>query len=546
MVTTQNNHSPTSVPSPAPPSAETNNPNFIRKNLPSPWAQVVRGGSGWDTESQSQSPTGIHQSLPSSSSSSSSSLTTVDQPPPSDDSPKAAVVSSSPKAVVVSSPLPAPMEKNSNTIASDGGDGGNAGGSKKPAWNKQPLNGVAVEIGPVMGAESWPALSESAKIPGKLPPESSSSKIAPPAAVDGSPSTSQGPIISHSPQRQGSTSNTKSSSMANNNLPNRPRPMRRISGSNIGPCPAQSSLSNPPTPPPLPPYPVYQLPPAVSYPNMLPSIPDSSPRDHHRNNNWDARPFVGGSSHRGHFGSHPRGDGSYHQNSYSSRREHDRGNYANTRDAHAPQPRMPPRGILRPPPPSTAAFLGPQTIGPFPAPVAYPDFYYFPTVPLDPFRGMPVFPHMPSPATFFPAAESSLSNVIVNQIDYYFSDINLANDEFLKSNMDEEGWVPITLIANFPRVKNLTSNIQLILDSMRNSNVVDVQGDKLRRRNWIDRLTSAQVQADAGSVSPIESRDNSFTADFQTITLDKTTKDEGESSRQSQLSNGSDVAGNIN
>lgn len=186
MVTTQNNHSPTSVPSPAPPSSETNNPNFIRKTLPSPWAQVVRGGSGCDTESQSQSPTGIHQSLPSSSSSSStSSLTTVDQPPPSDDSPK---------AVVVSSPIPAPVEKNSSTIASDGGDGGNAGGSKKPAWNKQPLNGVVVEIGPVMGAESWPALSESAKIPGKLPPESSSSKIAPvavAAAVDGSPSTSQ-------------------------------------------------------------------------------------------------------------------------------------------------------------------------------------------------------------------------------------------------------------------------------------------------------------------------------------------------------------------
>jgi hypothetical protein len=70
-----------------------------------------------------------------------------------------------------------------------------------------------------------------------------------------------------------------------------------------------------------------------------------------------------------------------------------------------------------------------------------------------------------------------------------------------------------------------------------------LQGDKLRRRNWMD---SAKVQADSGSVSPVESRGNSFTADFQTITLDKITKDEGESSRQPQLSNGSDVAGNIN
>ena len=32
------------------------------------------------------------------------------------------------------------------------------------------------------------------------------------------------------------------------------------------------------------------------------------------------------------------------------------------------------------------------------------------------------------------------------------SDANLVKDEFLRSNMDEQGWVPITLIANFPRV----------------------------------------------------------------------------------------------
>jgi la-related protein 1 len=182
----------------------------------------------------------------------------------------------------------------------------------------------------------------------------------------------QGPIISHPPQRQG-TSNARSSSASatNNNMPNRPRPQRRVGGSNVGPGPAQSSLSNPPTPPPAPPFPVYQLPP-VNYRNMGPIIPDSSPRDHHRNNNWDARPLVGSTSRRGNFGSHPRGDGSYHHNNYSNRRDHDRGNFVNTRDAHAPQPRMPPRGILRHPPPNTAAFLGPQPIGPFPNPVPYP------------------------------------------------------------------------------------------------------------------------------------------------------------------------------
>lgn len=159
-----NNHSPTSAPSSAT-SGDTNNPSFMRKTLPSPWAQVVRGG-------ETESPTGIHQSLPSSSSSSSSSLTTGanDQAPSSDCSPKA-----------VSTP---PLVDNLITIASDVSDG-NAGHSKKSVWNK-PSNGV-VETGPVMGAELWPALSESTKFSGKLPAESSPKT----AAVDGSPSTSQ-------------------------------------------------------------------------------------------------------------------------------------------------------------------------------------------------------------------------------------------------------------------------------------------------------------------------------------------------------------------
>jgi len=32
------------------------------------------------------------------------------------------------------------------------------------------------------------------------------------------------------------------------------------------------------------------------------------------------------------------------------------------------------------------------------------------------------------------------------------SDANLVRDEYLRSNMDEQGWVPISLIASFPRV----------------------------------------------------------------------------------------------
>ncbi|KAJ1425141.1 Winged helix-like DNA-binding domain superfamily [Sesbania bispinosa] len=274
---------------------------------------------------------------------------------------------------------------------------------------------------------------------------------------------------------------------------------------------------------------------------MVPGIPDPSPRDY-RNNNWDTRPLVGGfvpamneprgSNRRGNYGSHPRGDGSYHNN-YGGRRDQDRGNYVNTRDTHAPQPRMAPRGLLRHPPPSTAAFVGPQPLGPFANPIGFPEFYYFPTVPMEHFRGMPFFTPSPSPAPFFPPAESPLSNMIVNQIDYYFSDANLVKDEFLRSNMDEQGWVPITLISNFPRVRSLTSNVQSILDSLRTSTVVEgavhchvvkQQGtiEGLRRRNdWMRWLPSAQLRADSGSISPGGSRQNNLAADFQTIALEE-------------------------
>ncbi|KAI9187314.1 hypothetical protein LWI28_026702 [Acer negundo] len=110
-------------------------------------------------------------------------------------------------------------------------------------------------------------------------------------------------------------------------------------------------------------------------------------------------------------------------------------------------------------------------------------------MPVESFRGMPGVPFIPPgpPATaFVPVLKLPLSVLLINQIDYYFSDANLIKDEYLKYNMDEQGWVPIALIAGCRRVKNLTTNIQLILDSLRTSAVVEVQDDKVRRRSdWM-------------------------------------------------------------
>ncbi|KAK7351769.1 hypothetical protein VNO77_11456 [Canavalia gladiata] len=514
MVTTtvdssSNHHSPTGA---------ADSPKFPRKNLPSPWAQVVRGP---DSEPNRQSPP--------SSSSSSSSLDSV----------------------------------NSNSAAVDTSDA--AGPPTKPAW-KRPSNGVA-EVGPVMGAVSWPPLSQSTKPSAKSTPENSSAKT---ATDDGSLPAPQAPVTSDSSPKQAESS-VKPNPATNYGMANRQRSMRRggANGNGGGPGPAQNSFSNPspnlPAPPP-PPFPVLQIPPS-SFAHGVPGVPVPSPRDPYRNNNWEARPPVGGfmppmgehrsPSRRGSAGHHPRGDGSHH-NSYGNRRDQDRGSYANTRDAHVHQQRMPPRGLMRAPPPNPASFMGPQPLRPFANPPGFPEFYYFPTLQFEPFGGMPFFTHAPPPAMFFPVAETPLTNTIVNQIDYYFSDANLVKDEFLRSNMDEQGWVPITLIASFPRVRSLTSNIKLILDSLRTSTVVEVQGDKLRRCNeWTKWLPSAQLRANSGSMSPGGARGNNLAADFEKITVDDATSDKidskpttngdasGEFSSQSQLPNG-DATGSIN
>ncbi|KAG4389128.1 hypothetical protein GLYMA_06G022100v4 [Glycine max] len=408
MVTTtvdssSNHHSPTA--------ADTSN-NFPQKTMPSPWAQVVRGA---DAEPNDQSPP---------SSSSSSSLDSINSNGP--------AVQTSDIAV-------------------------------KPAWKKPEANGVA-EVGPVMGAHSWPDLSESTKPTAKLTSDSSVKT----AADEESTTTPQGPVTSDPPQKQ-ATANAKPSPTPamNYGMANRQRSMKQrggANGNNVGSGPVQNNFSgttpNLPPPPPPPPFPVLLMPPST-FAHGIPGAPVPTPRDPYRNNNWDARPQHGGfmppmnehrsPSHRGNAGHHPRGEGPYH-NSYGNRRDQDRVGYANTRDAHVNQQRMPPRGLMRPPPPNPAPFMGPQPMRPLANPAGFPEYYYFPTLQFEPFGGMPFFTHAPPPAMFYPVAETPLTNTIANQIDYYFSDANLVKDEYLRSNMDEQGWVPISLIASFPRV----------------------------------------------------------------------------------------------
>jgi len=48
--------------------------------------------------------------------------------------------------------------------------------------------------------------------------------------------------------------------------------------------------------------------------------------------------------------------------------------------------------------------------------------------------------------------------------EYYFSTENLEADIFLRQQMSKDGYVPLSLIANFNRVKSLCNDIHFIAD----------------------------------------------------------------------------------
>lgn len=69
--------------------------------------------------------------------------------------------------------------------------------------------------------------------------------------------------------------------------------------------------------------------------------------------------------------------------------------------------------------------------------------------------------------SFFPSSE------------YYFSDVNLAKDVFIRQEMDSEGFVPVSLIAAFPRMEKLTKDVDVILEAVKDSTVVETKEGKV-------------------------------------------------------------------
>ncbi|KAI0251916.1 hypothetical protein BJV78DRAFT_1125512 [Lactifluus subvellereus] len=69
---------------------------------------------------------------------------------------------------------------------------------------------------------------------------------------------------------------------------------------------------------------------------------------------------------------------------------------------------------------------------------------------------------------------------LLGQLEYYLSAQNLASDLFLRKRMDSRGWIPISLLASFNRVRQLTMDQQLVRDVLALSSIVELRDDFVR------------------------------------------------------------------
>uniref|UniRef100_A0A0N5B1D6 La-related protein 1 n=1 Tax=Syphacia muris TaxID=451379 RepID=A0A0N5B1D6_9BILA len=96
--------------------------------------------------------------------------------------------------------------------------------------------------------------------------------------------------------------------------------------------------------------------------------------------------------------------------------------------------------------------------------------------------GAPFVTVYPSNNSMVPLTTEGLKDHLRKQIEYYFSAENLQKDFYLRRKMDEDGYLPISLIAGFPRVRTLTSDVDLIMAGIKKSDKIEISADDLKVR----------------------------------------------------------------
>ncbi|KAK9497861.1 hypothetical protein O3M35_003772 [Rhynocoris fuscipes] len=87
----------------------------------------------------------------------------------------------------------------------------------------------------------------------------------------------------------------------------------------------------------------------------------------------------------------------------------------------------------------------------------------------------------------FIAPDDELTKKIIDQVEFYFSDVNITKDAFLLKHVrrNKEGYVSLKLISSFKRVKHLAKDWRVVAYALAKSTKLEINeaGTKLRRKD---------------------------------------------------------------
>ncbi|KAL1998677.1 hypothetical protein VTN02DRAFT_5759 [Thermoascus thermophilus] len=130
--------------------------------------------------------------------------------------------------------------------------------------------------------------------------------------------------------------------------------------------------------------------------------------------------------------------------------------------------------------------------GAYPIPADLNTMYAYPPMHPGPMTAIPYQPYL---------EPFSLMSMISMQLEYYFSVDNLCKDLFLRKHMDSQGFVLLSFIASFKRIKNLTEDLDLLRHVCRQLKNVEYQlgedgVDRLRPRERWEQWVLSMEQRD--------------------------------------------------
>ncbi|XP_013776778.1 la-related protein 6-like [Limulus polyphemus] len=86
----------------------------------------------------------------------------------------------------------------------------------------------------------------------------------------------------------------------------------------------------------------------------------------------------------------------------------------------------------------------------------------------------------------FTELDKEVMEKIINQVEFYFSDVNILKDHFLLKHVrrNKQGYVSLKLVASFRKVKRFTKNWKIVAHSLKHSTKLEINkdGTKVRRK----------------------------------------------------------------